>query len=190
MQMELLHKPEPRATEVVLPRVTVLILNYVRWEDTASCVRSFQDCMYGNFEIVLIDNGSPNDSELQLRKLFPGIIFYQTGSNLGYTGGDPNRVLLWTRLWPDPYGMDDEARGVVADSAGNLYVVGEEHIPNLPAVGGKIRLIKYDAAGTLLWSRSCGSGGAGWDSASSVALDSLGRVASPARTTPGETCSS
>jgi len=90
---------------------------------------------------------------------------------------DPNRVLLWTRLWPDPYGLGDEARDAVADADGNLYVVGEECVPNLPAVGGRIRLSKYDASGSLLWTRSYGGGGSSWDNASSIALDSFGRIA-------------
>jgi GT2 family glycosyltransferase len=67
--------------------ITILILNYVQWGDTSKCVRSLRQSTYTSYEIVIIDNGSPNDSEQQLRKEFPDLTFYQTGKNLGYTGG-------------------------------------------------------------------------------------------------------
>jgi GT2 family glycosyltransferase len=72
---------------ITIPKVTVLILNYLHWDDTAACVRSLQRCTYRNYNIVILDNASPNDSEIQLRKLFPDLIFFQLGKNLGYTGG-------------------------------------------------------------------------------------------------------
>jgi GT2 family glycosyltransferase len=39
------------------------------------------------FEIVVIDNGSTDDSERRIRELCPGVPLLQTGENLGYAGG-------------------------------------------------------------------------------------------------------
>jgi GT2 family glycosyltransferase len=75
----------PKMTES--KSVTALLLNYIRWRDTADCVRSLMQCTYSPLEIVILDNGSPNESESMLRRLFPSIRIYQTGKNLGYTGG-------------------------------------------------------------------------------------------------------
>jgi GT2 family glycosyltransferase len=78
------NHPSVRAAN---PKVTIIVLNYIHWESTVACVRSLLLSTYQNYEIILIDNASPNDSEVQLRKLFPGLVFFQTGNNLGYTGG-------------------------------------------------------------------------------------------------------
>jgi GT2 family glycosyltransferase len=72
---------------ITIPKVSVLVLNYIHWTDTVACVRSLQQCTYKNYSIVILDNASPNDSEVQLQKIFPDLTFLQTQENLGYTGG-------------------------------------------------------------------------------------------------------
>jgi len=87
------------------PKVTAIILNYLRWSETAECVRSLQASTYRPKEVLVIDNASPNDSEQALRREFPGLRILQTGKNLGYTGGinfgieavrasDPSYILI------------------------------------------------------------------------------------------------
>lgn len=69
------------------PKVVIILLNYCNWQDTVECIDSLQQITYSNYEIVLIENGSTDDSEAILRNRFPYIIMLQTGNNLGYTGG-------------------------------------------------------------------------------------------------------
>jgi len=69
------------------PKVVIIILNYINWNDTVECLRSLENCIYPNFEILLIDNCSPNQSFEKLKELFPKIEIIQTQTNLGYTGG-------------------------------------------------------------------------------------------------------
>jgi len=68
-------------------KVTALLLNYNRWQDTAECVQSLMQCDFAPLEIVIIDNGSSNESFTKLNELFPSLRMVQTGRNLGYTGG-------------------------------------------------------------------------------------------------------
>lgn len=44
------------------PKVTILVLNFNGWEDTIDCLKSIEDFEYQNFNVILIDNGSSNDS--------------------------------------------------------------------------------------------------------------------------------
>ena len=69
------------------PKVVIIILNYINWNDTVECLRSLENCTYPNFEILLIDNCSPNQSFEKLKELFPKLEIIQTQTNLGYTGG-------------------------------------------------------------------------------------------------------
>ncbi len=46
----------------VAPKVYVIILNYRGWADTIECLESVYSCDYSNFEVVVVDNGSPDNS--------------------------------------------------------------------------------------------------------------------------------
>lgn len=68
--------------------VFINILNWNGWEDTIECIESCQLLQYPNFQIVVIDNGSEDDSVAILRSRFPQIILIETGVNLGFAGGN------------------------------------------------------------------------------------------------------
>jgi len=68
--------------------VFILILNWNGYLDTIECVDSCQKLDYPNFTIVIIDNGSTDGSEEILHKRFADIYILQTGSNLGFAGGN------------------------------------------------------------------------------------------------------
>jgi GT2 family glycosyltransferase len=70
------------------PLVFVIILNWNGWRDTLECVESCKKLEYSNARIVIVDNGSSDDSEKMLRECFPEIEYIQTGSNLGFAGGN------------------------------------------------------------------------------------------------------
>lgn len=44
------------------PKVSVIILNYNGWKDTIECLKSLEQFDYPNFNVLLIDNGSVNES--------------------------------------------------------------------------------------------------------------------------------
>jgi GT2 family glycosyltransferase len=68
--------------------IFVIILNWNGWQDTAECVESCGKLDYPNFHILVIDNGSTDDSEAQLQERFPDLEIIQTGENLGFSGGN------------------------------------------------------------------------------------------------------
>ena len=76
------------------PKIIAVVLNWCREEVTTQCLRSLLKSDYANLLILLVDNGSPDDSGARLRLSFPEVEFLQTGQNLGYTGGN-NRGITW-----------------------------------------------------------------------------------------------
>lgn len=80
-------KKQDRAL-VRVPKVLIIILNWNNWKDTVECVESLGKISYPDYEIVIVDNGSTNDSERILKKRFPCHKFIQTGKNLGFAGGN------------------------------------------------------------------------------------------------------
>ena len=65
----------------------VIVLNWCRPTATTRCLRSLEQLTYEPRELVVVDNGSDDDSEELLASLWPDLRLIQTGSNLGYAGG-------------------------------------------------------------------------------------------------------
>ncbi|MFZ5567205.1 MAG: glycosyltransferase family 2 protein [Pseudomonadota bacterium] len=67
--------------------VTAVILNWNRWRDTVACVLSVQAQDYPTLDVLVVDNGSSDDSEQMLREQLPDTELVQSGRNLGFGGG-------------------------------------------------------------------------------------------------------
>jgi GT2 family glycosyltransferase len=70
-----------------MKRVEVVVLNWNGWRDTLGCVASLQKLDYPNFGLIVVDNGSTDDSQDQIESHFPDLTVLQTGANLGFGGG-------------------------------------------------------------------------------------------------------
>lgn len=70
-----------------LPKVYVSILNWNGYRNTIACLQSLKESNYENMHLVVIDNGSQDDSVDEIEKAFADIEIIQTGENLGFAGG-------------------------------------------------------------------------------------------------------
>jgi GT2 family glycosyltransferase len=70
------------------PRVAVVTINWNGKADTLACLESLRADTYANKEVVVIDNGSSDDSVTTIRSHFPEVTIFEAGKNLGFTGGN------------------------------------------------------------------------------------------------------
>lgn len=70
------------------PSVYVVVLNWNGWSDTIHCLDALATVHYSNLHIVVVDNGSTNDSVEQIRRAHPQVVLLETGKNLGFAGGN------------------------------------------------------------------------------------------------------
>ena len=56
----------------MMPKVYILILNYNGWSDTIECLESVFRNSYLNYQVVVIDNGSPNGSMEKIKNWSEG----------------------------------------------------------------------------------------------------------------------
>ena len=70
------------------PHVGIVILNWNRPDDTTAALKSLGQVDYPSFEVVVVDNGSRDDSPKLLRERFPGLALIDNGRNLGFAGGN------------------------------------------------------------------------------------------------------
>lgn len=70
------------------PRVAIILVNWNGRKDTLACLESLSADKYPNKEIVLVDNGSNDDSVSAIRNQYPDTTILENGANLGFTGGN------------------------------------------------------------------------------------------------------
>jgi len=54
------------------PRVAIIVLNWNRWQDTIECLESLYQMTYPNYDIILVDNGSKDNSIEYIKKYCKG----------------------------------------------------------------------------------------------------------------------
>ena len=70
------------------PSVEIVVLNYNGWPDTLRCLDSLEQLSYPRARIVVVDNHSTDDSVAQLKQRHPELELVDTGTNLGFAGGN------------------------------------------------------------------------------------------------------
>lgn len=69
--------------------IAVVVLNWNGGTDTVECIRSLAGLRYRNYRIILVDNGSTDDSLEQVRQLnVAQLEVIENGANLGYAEGN------------------------------------------------------------------------------------------------------
>lgn len=68
-------------------KVVVSVLNWQHYQNTINCINSLQEMDYDNFEIIVVDNNSRNDSYKIIAKTFPKLKVIQSPRNDGYAAG-------------------------------------------------------------------------------------------------------
>lgn len=77
-------------------KIGIVILNYLNWEDTLECINSLRLQSDQDFEAVIVENGSPNESVSRIRdyiKNDKNIHLYVVENNLGYANGNNMGIL-------------------------------------------------------------------------------------------------
>lgn len=69
------------------PNITVLTVSWNQKKYTVDCLRSLQNMNYPNYNILLVDNGSTDDTVNSVRDAFPDVEIYENNQNLGFAGG-------------------------------------------------------------------------------------------------------
>lgn len=70
------------------PRVSIVILNWNSYRDTIECIESLRKVNYSNYQILVVDNGSTDDSVKMIRGKFPDVNLIENEKNLGFAGGN------------------------------------------------------------------------------------------------------
>ncbi len=70
------------------PRVSIITVNYNQTALTCALLDSLKKVTYRDVEIVVVDNGSPDDATPVITKNYPHVKFIRSNENLGFAGGN------------------------------------------------------------------------------------------------------
>lgn len=73
---------------MIYPKVSIIIVNFNQKKLTLNCLASLKKISYPNFEIILVDNGSTDNTAVEVEKRFPKVRIYKCRENVGFTGGN------------------------------------------------------------------------------------------------------
>jgi len=79
---------EPDLKTAECPLVSVITVNYNHSDVTCLMLESLFQISYPAIEVIVIDNGSPDDNPIILKEKFPQITYIETGKNLGFAGAN------------------------------------------------------------------------------------------------------
>lgn len=68
--------------------VSCVVLNWNGWADTLECLGSLKECAYSHLTIIVVDNGSTDDSVGRIKAAYPDILLLESENNLGFSGGN------------------------------------------------------------------------------------------------------
>ena len=74
--------------EALVNRITVIVLNWNGERLLGVCLEALLRQTYGNYEVILVDNGSKDSSVQLARENFPEVRLVQLAENKGFTGGN------------------------------------------------------------------------------------------------------
>lgn len=70
------------------PKVTALVVSYNSKSIISPCLQSLVDQDYPNLEVLVVDNASADGTAQFVRETFPTVRVVDSGSNLGFAGGN------------------------------------------------------------------------------------------------------
>jgi GT2 family glycosyltransferase len=120
-----------------MKKVVIVVLNWNGWRDALACLRTLQRQDYENFDIVIVDNASTDDSVNEITNAMPGILLLQSGGNLGFGGGCNVGIRHALQSGADYVWLINSDATVSGDALSEM-VLAAEHDKTLGLVGAVI----------------------------------------------------
>jgi GT2 family glycosyltransferase len=130
-----------------MPQLSVILLNYNGARDTIDCVGSLRKSSFKDFEVVVVDNASSDDSVDLLKARCPDVTLLVNNRNLGFAGGSNIGIRHALKKGSEFLLLLNNDTTVDPDVLGILVKTMEEN-PQAAIVGGKIY---YSDRPNVIW---------------------------------------
>ena len=79
------------------PKVSIIILNWNGWKDTIECLESLYQIAYPNYDVIVVDNGSEDDSIEKIKEYAEGKIKVESKFFEYSPENKPIKIVEYTR---------------------------------------------------------------------------------------------
>ena len=117
-----------------LPKIFCILVNWNGWQDTVDCLTSLREQDYGGLQVIVVENGSTNDSSRMIREAHPWVTVIETGRNLGFSSGCNVGMRLAIERGADYLWLLNNDTIAPADTASKLLQTAEKN-PDAGAIG-------------------------------------------------------
>jgi len=83
------------------PKISLIIVNWNKKNDLLECLESVQKLNYSNFNTIVVDNGSIDDSLEMIKQNFSKVFLIKNKKNLGFAKGNNQGIELALRKGAD-----------------------------------------------------------------------------------------
>lgn len=140
------------------PAVSVIILNWNRLRDTCECLESVFKIHYSNYSVVVVDNGSDDDSATGIKNAFERVHVIRNKENLGYAEGNNVGIRHALAIGADYIWLLNNDTVVDRDALTAMVVLAERD-RGIGILGSKIYYfdqpeILWFAGATIDWKRA------------------------------------
>lgn len=129
------------------PHISVVILNWNGRDDTLACLASVERISYPAMQVIVVDNGSSDDSAAAIRRAFPRVELIETQQNLGFAGGNNVGIRRALEAGAD-YVLLLNNDTEVDEELLNAFLEAAQRHPDAGAFSGKIY---FHADPTRIW---------------------------------------
>lgn len=99
------------------PKVKIIILNWNGWEDTIECLESLYQIDYPNFDVLIVDNDSKDESINKIHEYLDGKLRVESKF---FSYNPDNKPIKYLEYSEDRYNQVETSEGV---EARNLYIL-------------------------------------------------------------------
>jgi GT2 family glycosyltransferase len=128
-------------------KIIIIVLNWNGRDLTLRCLHSLQRIDYANVSVLVVDNGSDDDSVAAINKVFPTVEVIALPENLGYARGNNAGLGIALKQSPDWVMFLNNDTEVDKDVL-SAFVVAAERFDDVGILGPKIY---YGSGEQIIW---------------------------------------
>ncbi|KAA3664712.1 MAG: glycosyltransferase family 2 protein [Chloroflexi bacterium] len=153
-----------RQDDSSVPGVMFVVVNWNQPQLTLDCLASLKEQNYGNFSVVLVDNGSEDDSVTAVRAAYPDVTVLENGRNLGIAGANNTGINHALKTDVDYVFLLNNDTTVDPDMLTHLVTVAESE----PDIGITGPTMLYFDQPDVIW---CAGNSVNWNNGDTWRLD-------------------
>jgi len=126
------------------PRVDIIILNWNGWRDTIECLESIARSNYSNYRIVVVDNGSSDNSIERIKEWAKGDLFIESRYYQRSDSRESVSIIFYDKKTAENGGNPETEKGLLPGNKKKVVLIQADE--NLGFAGGCNLGIRYSIA--------------------------------------------